>query len=66
MVKAFKLCGILRQTDEACSNFLPGDLSSTANRLNLVKGAFLGPEELILTETMFNAKQDKLHSAANK
>ena len=28
VVKAYKCCGILQQTDEACSNFLPGDLSS--------------------------------------
>jgi hypothetical protein len=66
VVKAYKLCGILKQTDEACSNFLPGDISSARNRLDLVEGASLGPEELIFTETMFNAQQKELHSAANK
>jgi len=56
----------LKETDEACSNFLPGDMSSAANRLNLVEGASLGPEELIFTETMFDAEQKELHLAANK
>ena len=65
VVKAFKCCGIMQQTNEACSNFLPGDMSSAKNRLNLVDGATLGPEELIFTETMFNAQQEEL-SAANK
>ena len=54
VVKAYKLCGILQQTNEACSNFLPGDLSSTKNKLSLVEGASLGTEQLIFTETMFN------------
>ena len=53
VVKAFKCCGILQETDEACSNFLPGDLSSTKDKLNLVDGAFLGKEHLLFTETMF-------------
>ena len=53
VVKAFKCCGILQQTDEACSNFLPGDLSSMKNKLNLVQGASLDTEKLLFTETMF-------------
>ena len=28
VVKAYKLCGIMQQTDQACSNFLPAHLSS--------------------------------------
>ena len=50
----------MRQTDEACSNFLPADMTSTKNRMNLVDGATLGPEQLIFTETMFNREQAKL------
>lgn len=57
VVKAFKTCGIMQQTDEACSNFLPGDLSSAKNKINLVPGASLGTEKLILTDTMFNQEQ---------
>ena len=50
----------MRHTDEACSNFLPADMTSAKNRLNLVDGASLGPEQLIFTETMFNREQAKL------
>ena len=53
VVKAYKICGILQPTDEACSNFLPGDLSSYKDKLNLVQGASLGRELLLFTETMF-------------
>ena len=57
VVKAYKCCGILQETDEACSNFLPGDLSSTKEKLNLVNGAKLGKEHLLFTETMFRKDQ---------
>ena len=53
VVKAYKCCGLLQQTDEACSNFLPADLSSMKDKLNLVEGAKLGKEILLFTETMF-------------
>ena len=54
MAKAFKVCGIMQETEEACSNFLPGDWSSEKDsRIKLVDGATLGPEKLIFTETMF-------------
>ena len=57
VVKAFKCCGILQQTDEACSNFLPADLSSVKEKLQLVEGASLGKEHLLFTETMFQKDQ---------
>lgn len=56
VVKAFKCVGLV-QSDQACSNFLPGDLSSTANKLPLIDGATLGKEQLILTETMYQKQQ---------
>lgn len=28
VIKAFKVCGIMAETKESCSNFLPVDLSS--------------------------------------
>ena len=36
VIKAFKVCGILQPTSEACSNFLPGDLHSAKDKLRLV------------------------------
>ena len=57
VVKAYKTCGILKQTDEACSNFLPADLSTAKDRLDLVDGARLGPEKLILTRTMIKGQE---------
>lgn len=53
VAKAYKCCGIMQQTDEACSNFLPGDMTSARQKMNLVEGASLGTEKLIFTETMF-------------
>ena len=44
VAKAYKTCGIMKQTNEACSNFLPADMSSVKNRLDLVEGASLGIE----------------------
>ena len=64
VAKAFKVCGIMKQTDEACSNFLPGDMSSARNKLNLVDGASLGVEQLIFTDTMFNKNQEELQGEA--
>lgn len=64
VVKAYKCCGILQQTDEACSNFLPSDLTSIKDRLQLVDGASLGKELLIFTETMFQESQQKLAKVA--
>ncbi len=52
VVKALKLCGILRQTEEASSNFLPVHLSSAKDKLNLVDGAKYENEQLILTSSM--------------
>ena len=57
VIKAYKLCGIMQQTNEACSNFLPVDLTSSKNKINLVNGATLGEEQLIFTETMFTKVQ---------
>ena len=57
VAKCYKVCGIMQQTNEACSNFLPGDMTSTKDKLNLVNGATLSQEHLIFTETMFNKEQ---------
>lgn len=53
VLKAFKLCGII-ETDEACSNWLPARMTSEANDMPLVQGATLGPEQLLITETMLS------------
>ena len=60
MVKAFKVCGILADElqEEACSNFLPGDLSSEKDLLKLIPEASLGPEKLIFSGGMWNAEED--------
>ena len=60
VIHAYKLCGIMQQTNEASSNFLPGDLSEAKQRFNLVEGAKLGPERLIFTETMYSNAQTEL------
>jgi len=59
VIKAFKCVGLL-QSDEACSNWLPCDLTQAKNRLNLCDGATLGPELLFFTETMYRNEQSKL------
>ena len=43
VMKALKCVGLI-QSNEACTNWLPADLTSVKNRLNLVEGATLGPE----------------------
>jgi len=53
----------MRHTDEACSNFLPADLTSAKNKMLLVNGASLAPEKLIFTDTMFAKDQRKLKRA---
>ena len=50
VAKAYKVCGIMQQTDEACSNFLPGDLTEQKDRLKLVTGAKLSYETLIFSD----------------
>ena len=64
VAKAYKVCGIMRQTNEACTNFLPGDLSSAKNRFNLVDGATLDNEQLILTDTMYEKNQEQITNDA--
>lgn len=51
VVKAYKCVGLF-DSNESCANFLPGDLSADKNRLSLVTGASLGPEQLFITSTM--------------
>lgn len=53
VAKAFKCVGLMKPTDEACSNFLPCDFMSNSGKLQLVDGATLGSERLIFTDTMF-------------
>ena len=56
VMKAYKCVGLI-QSDEACSNWLPGDMTQAKNKMNLCTGASLGPEELFLTETMYRKEQ---------
>jgi len=44
VVKVLKTCGVMPETNEASSNFLPGDLTEAANKIKLVDGAHFGPE----------------------
>ena len=44
IAKCYKVCGIMKPTDEASSNFLPGDFTTQSDRLKLVDGAKLGSE----------------------
>lgn len=44
VAKAFKVCGVMQPTDEACSNFLPIDFTTESKRLKLVAGAKLSNE----------------------
>ena len=43
-MKAYKLCGIMENSDEACSNYLPSSLTSEKQTFRLVEGATLGVE----------------------
>lgn len=62
VMKAYKVCGILQQTNDSCSNWLPGDLASDKNKINLVDNVSLGPEQLIITNTMYKDTQTQLKS----
>jgi hypothetical protein len=44
VAKAYKVCGVMQPTDEACSNFLPIDFTTESKRLKLVAGAKLSNE----------------------
>jgi len=44
IAKCYKVCGIMKPTDEASSNFLPIDFTTQSDRLKLVDGAKLGSE----------------------
>ena len=48
VVKVLKVCGIMAETKEASSNFLPGDFTEAANKIKLVEGAQFGPEQFII------------------
>jgi hypothetical protein len=41
VAKAYKICGIMSPTEDACSNFLPADFSSQNSKLRLVENATL-------------------------
>ncbi len=41
VAKAYKVCGVMQPTDQACSNFLPIDFTTESKRLKLVPGAKL-------------------------
>ena len=58
VMKAYKVVGLI-ESNEACSNWLPGDLTQAKNRLSLVKGASLGPELLFITDAMLHNEQEK-------
>jgi hypothetical protein len=48
VVKTLKVCGMMAETKEASSNFLPGDFTEAANKIKLVEGAHFGPEQFII------------------
>lgn len=55
VAKCFKECGISPQSNVHSSTINPGDFSSTSARpITLVDNAKLGPEMLIVTQSMFN------------
>ena len=51
VLKAYKVVGLIK-TNQACSNWLPGDLTQAKNKLNLIPEASLGPELLFITDAM--------------
>ena len=51
VIKALKCVGLI-QTDEAASNWLPSDLAEAKNKINLVPGAKLGHEQLLILDNM--------------
>ena len=58
IAKCFKECNISPQTTTHCSTVNPGHFSSQeSNPFPLVENAKLGPEMLIVTETMLNDQQ---------
>ena len=56
VTKAYKVCRILNAAlaNQSCSNFLPCDLTTAKDRLILVDGATLGPEQLIMVDSMYD------------
>ena len=63
VVKAWKLCQLVVENNEACSNFLPGDLGQGKERIRAVEGVKMGPELLLLTDQMLQRDQEELQSA---
>ena len=59
VTKAYKVCRILSPAlaSQACSNFLPCDMTQAKDRLQLVPNATLGPEKLIIVDGMFEKKK---------
>ena len=44
VAKCYKVCGIMQETEEASSSFLPSDFSYSKQRVRLVDGVSLGQE----------------------
>ena len=55
--KAWKVCQIMQPTEDACSNFLPGNWSTAQQTVKTVDGATLQSEQLIFTSTMFDEEE---------
>jgi len=47
VAKAFKVCGVMDNSEEACSNFLPSHFSTNAFNIPLEKGINIESEQLI-------------------
>jgi hypothetical protein len=47
IAKCYKVCGIMQETKEASSNFLPVDFSTQSNKLKLVATAKMTSEQHI-------------------
>ena len=49
VTKAYKCCGITKETTRSSARYLPGDLSIENNSLNLIAEAELSPEIFVIT-----------------
>ena len=58
IAKAYKCCNILKDSTIHCSIYNPGDFSSSRNTLDLVEGASLSNEMIVITNSMFNKDQE--------
>ena len=58
IAKAYKCCNILKDSTIHSSTYNPSDFSSARNTLDLVDGASLSNEMIVITNSMFNKDQE--------